>query len=230
MGTTPVNQYVHADVHNITWYDGGNKLIFGCDGGIHYSSDKGTTIRDRNIGLRIKQFYSCAIHPSTTNYFLAGAQDNGVHQFSNAGLSNTIEVTGGDGGFVAIDQDQPQYQFGSYVFNQYRRSNDGGASWTQVNLSGTGQFINPFDYDNTANIMYCGDAAGVYRRWTNPQTGSASAVVNITGLGGGSVLSVSVSPYTANRVYFGTDNGRVVQVDGANTIASGSAGTPRAAR
>ncbi|MBK9531934.1 MAG: T9SS type A sorting domain-containing protein [Chitinophagaceae bacterium] len=225
VGTTPVNQYVHADVHNITWYDGGNKLIFGCDGGIHYSSDKGSTIRDRNIGLRIKQFYSCAIHPSTTNYFLAGAQDNGVHQFSNAGLSNTIEVTGGDGGFVAIDQDQPQYQFGSYVFNQYRRSNDGGASWTQVNLSGTGQFINPFDYDNTANIMYCGDAAGAYRRWTNPQTGSASAVVNITGLGGGSVLSVSVSPYTANRVYFGTDNGRVVQVDGANTIASGSAGT-----
>jgi trimeric autotransporter adhesin len=226
VGTTPVNQYVHADVHNITWYDGGNKLIFGCDGGIHYSSDKGVTIRDRNIGLRVKQFYSCAIHPSTTNYFLAGAQDNGVHQFSNAGLSSSVEVTGGDGAFVAIDQDQPQYQFGSYIFNDYRRSTDGGATWSAVTLNGsTGQFINPFDYDNTANIMYCSDAAGSYRRWTNPQTGSTSAVVSITGLGGGNVLALSVSPYTANRVYLGTDNGRVVQVDAANTIASGSAGT-----
>jgi len=226
VGTFPVNQYVHADVHKILWFDGGNKLLFGCDGGIHYSTDKGATIRDRNAGLRIKQFYSVAIHPTLTNYFLAGAQDNGTHQFSNAGLSSTIEVQGGDGAYVAIDQDEPQYQFGSYVYNQYRRSTNGGATWSAVNLSSsTGQFINPFDYDNTANIMYCSDAAGSFRRWTNPQTGSSSAVVNITGFNAGSVMSVSVSPYTANRVYFGTSNGRVVRVDGANTIASGSAGT-----
>ncbi len=226
VGTTPVNQYVHADVHKILWYDGGNKLLFGSDGGVFYSADKGTTIRDRNLGLRTKQFYSCAIHPSTTNYFLAGAQDNGVHQFSNAGLGSTVEVTGGDGAYVAIDQDQPQYQFGSYVYNDYRRSTDGGATWSPVTLSTTaGQFINPIDYDNTANIMYCSDAAGGYRRWTNPQTGSTSAVVSITGFGGGNAMAVSVSPYTPNRVYFGTDNGRVVQVDAANTTASGSAGT-----
>ena len=51
-------QYVHADQHNVTWYDGGTKLIFACDGGIHFSTDGGTTIRDRNTNLRIKQFYS----------------------------------------------------------------------------------------------------------------------------------------------------------------------------
>ncbi|HEY9662012.1 MAG TPA: hypothetical protein V6C65_26445, partial [Allocoleopsis sp.] len=49
-------QYVHADQHNIQWWDGGNKLLFACDGGVHFSSDGGTTIRDRNKGLRIKQF------------------------------------------------------------------------------------------------------------------------------------------------------------------------------
>jgi hypothetical protein len=226
VGTFPVNQYVHADVHKILWFDGGNKLLFGCDGGIHYSADKGATIRDRNAGLRIKQFYSVAIHPTLTNYFLAGAQDNGTHQFNNAGLSNTVEVQGGDGAYVAIDQDEPQYQYGSYVYNQYRRSTNGGATWSSVNLSNSaGQFINPFDFDNTANIMYCSDVAGSFRRWTNPHTGSTSAVVSITGFNAGNVMSVSVSPYTSNRVYFGTSNGRVVQVDGANTIASGSAGT-----
>ena len=227
VGVTPIPQYVHADVHKILFYDSGNKLLFGSDGGIFFSSDKGVSIKDRNKGIRIKQFYSCAIHPSTTDYFLAGAQDNGVHQFNNAGLSNTVEVTGGDGAFVAIDQNEPAFQFGSYVFNVYRRSINSGATWTTVTLnSATGQFINPFDYDNTANIMYCGDIASNFRRWTDPQTGSTSAVVNITSIVG-SVTAVSVSPYTAHKVFFGTSSGRVVQVDGANTIASGSAGTDR---
>ncbi|MBI5472270.1 MAG: T9SS type A sorting domain-containing protein [Ignavibacteriae bacterium] len=219
-----VGQYVHADVHKILFWDGGNKMLFGCDGGVHYSSDKGTTIRDRNVGLRIKQFYSCAIHPIVTNYFLAGAQDNGVHQFSNPGLGNTIEVKGGDGGFAAIDQNEPQYQFGTYTNNVYQRSTDGGASWNTVSFSSTGRFINPYDYDNTANIMYCGDDASKFRRWTDPQTGSTSDVVSITNMTG-EVTAVSVSPFTSHRVFFGTNSGKIVQVDGANTIVSGSAGT-----
>ncbi|MEO6253022.1 MAG: T9SS type A sorting domain-containing protein [Ferruginibacter sp.] len=223
VGTT--GQYVHADIHLIKMY-GANRVIIGCDGGIHYSSDGGTTIRDRNIGLRIKQFYSAAIHPGSTNYFLAGSQDNGSHQFSTAGLGSTVEVTGGDGAFVHIDQNEPQYQFTAYLYNQYYRSANSGASWTGVNLNGsTGQFINPTDYDDAGNIMYCGDIGGSYRRWTNPQTGSTSDVVSITALNGSGVLAVKVSPYTSNRVYFGTAGGRIVSVDAANTIVSGSAGT-----
>ena len=229
VGNTPVNQYVHADVHKIIWYDGGNKVIFASDGGIFYSADGGATIRDRNTGLRIKQFYSCAIHPITTNYFLAGAQDNGVHQFTLPGLGSTVEVTGGDGGFVAIDQNQPQFQFGSYVHNDYRRSTDGGNTWVDITLDAySGQFINPFDYDNSSNIMYCGDDPGTYRRWTDPQTGSTSSVINISNLSG-KVTAVYASPYTANRVFLGTDAGKVIQVDNANTIAPGAAAIDRSA-
>jgi hypothetical protein len=40
VGTT--GQYVHADIHDIVWYDNGNKLLFACDGGLHFSADKGT--------------------------------------------------------------------------------------------------------------------------------------------------------------------------------------------
>jgi hypothetical protein len=77
--------------------------------------------------------------------------------------------------------------------------------------------------------MYCGNSAGTYRRWTNPQTGAANASVTITGFNGNSVTAVTVSPYTANRAYFGTTNDvgstRLCYVDNANSIASGSAGT-----
>ncbi|MBP6022608.1 hypothetical protein [Ferruginibacter sp.] len=208
--------YVHADQHTSIWYDNGNKFLFGSDGGIFYSADGGITAVNRNVGLRLKEFYSCAIHPTLTNYFLAGAQDNGTHQFNGAGLTSSIEITGGDGAYVDIDQDQPQYQFGAYIYNQYRRSTNGGTSWSSINFSSSaGEFINPFDYDDLGNRMYCCYSAGQYLRWENPQIGNTTTTVSMPLFNGGLAEAISVSPYTANRVYFGTSNGRVIKVDNA---------------
>ena len=213
-------QYVHADQHDVTWYDNGNKLIFGCDGGIHYSDNKGTTIRDRNVGLRTKQFYSVAMHPTSPNYFLAGAQDNGVHQLTNAGLSGSTEVYGGDGAFCAIDQDEPQYQYGSYVYNVYRRSVNGGANWSSITFSASlGQFINPYAYDNLGNRIYACYGNGNYLRWNNPQTGNSSDIVSITAMNNAELAGVHVSTYTPNRIFIGTAAGRVVRVDDADQAA-----------
>lgn len=202
VGTT--GQYVHADQQIITWRNN-NQVLIGCDGGVHYSANGGTTITDRNQGLRIKQFYSVAVHPTSTNYFLAGAQDNGVHQLNAAGLTTSVEVTGGDGAFVHIDQNQGQYQWGSYVYNQYRRSTNSGATWTSVNQStgSVGQFINPTDYDDVNNIMYCSGNANTFIRWSNPQTGATFTAVTMSGLNSGKVTAVKVSPYTNHTVYFG---------------------------
>ena len=209
--------YVHADQQTAVW--NGNQVLFGSDGGIFYSGDGGATFTDRNTGLRLKQYYSCAMHPTNTNYFLAGAQDNGVDQLTNAGLGSATEVTGGDGAFVQIDQNQPQYQFGAYVYNQYRRSTDGGATWASVNYSNSvGQFINPTGYDDIEKKMYAGGSANQYIRWENPQTGSTFTPVAI-GAFAGAVKSIAVSPYTANRVFFGTSSGKIVQVDNANAAA-----------
>ncbi len=201
VGTT--GQYVHADQQIITWRNN-NQVLFGSDGGIHYSANGGTNISDRNQGLRIKQFYAVAVHPTSANYFLAGAQDNGVHQLNNAGMGASVEVTGGDGAFVHIDQNQGQYQWGSYVYNQYRRSTNSGSSWTSVNYSSSaGRFINPTDYDDANNIMYCSGNANAFVRWSNPQSGSTFTSVTMSGLNSGRVSAVKVSPYTNHTVFFG---------------------------
>lgn len=208
VGTT--GQYVHADQQVMSWRSD-NSVLIGSDGGIHYSANGGTTITDRNVGLRIKQFYSVAVHPTSTNYFLAGAQDNGTHQLNGAGLTTSVEVTGGDGAWTKIDQNQPQYQFGAYVYNQYRRSTNSGSTWTSVNYSSSaGRFINPFDYDNTNNILYASGAANTFVRWSNPQTGSSFTAVSMTGLNTGTVSNVKVSPFTNNTVYFGGGKSGVV--------------------
>lgn len=253
VGTT--GQYVHADVHFVDWYSN-DRVLFGCDGGIHYSSDDGTTIRDRNVGLRIKQFYAADANPTSgSNIFLGGTQDNGCHQFNTAGLGTTTEVTGGDGAFVHIDQNAGANMFGSFVYNVYRRSTNTGVNWSSIRFykgtpgsyGGTyfdfGQLINPSDFDDINNIMYASSDAGEFFRWTTPLTTTAqfyytngtagvnnfaaanASIVSLTNFNSANVTALTVSPFTANRVYFGTDGGRVVYADGANTIVSGSTGT-----
>ena len=214
-GTT--GQYVHADIHNITWVDNGNKLFIGTDGGLFYSTNKGTTFTDKNTGLRLKQFYGVAMHPTSLNYFLAGAQDNGTHQFNGPGLTTSIEVLGGDGGYTAIDQNEPQFQTGAFVYANFRRTTNGGSTWSSSGSANTlGQFINPYDYDNTGNKVYAGYAAGQFLRWENPQSGFTFTPVSLPIFGTALVASTTVSPYTPNRVYFGLTNGKIIQVDNAD--------------
>lgn len=218
VGTT--GQYVHADQQIIVW-NSNNRVLVGSDGGVFLSNDGGESYADRNVGLRIKQFYSVAVHPTTTDYFLAGAQDNGVHQLKEAGLSSSVEVTGGDGAFVHIDQNQPQYQWGSYVYSNYRRSIDGGATWSAVTSNNTGRFINPTDYDDVNNIMYGSYSAGTYARWANAQTGGTLTSVTFSGLGTGTVSAIKVSPYNSKTVYFagGSSPVSLYRVANANTTS-----------
>lgn len=225
-------QNVHADHHALTYAPGSSgRMVLGTDGGIDYTADADNTtvgvfptFARKNTGYNVTQFYAVANHPTNPNFFLAGAQDNGSHRFTAAGMNNTTQVTGGDGAFCHIDQNEPNIMITSYVYNNYYVSTNGGTSFTSRSKANTGGFINPTDYDDFSNVLYGGNSAGSYFRYLNPATDGATTSVTVTNFGGGSVTHVSVSPSISNRVYFGTNNGRVVAVDAANTGAS-KAGT-----
>lgn len=216
--------YVHADHHYMSWWKKGNegRVVIGCDGGIFYSNDGGLSWLDKNRNLGLKQFYAAAIHPAAGSpYLLAGAQDNGCHQLKNPGLSYSMEVTGGDGMYVYINQLDPNIQFGSYVYNQYRRTVNGGQTWSSVNLNtGTGLFANPYDYDDAQNIMYACFSANNILRWPNANTATTSNTLAVPLLAGGQAGALKVSPYTTNRVYLGGTSGKIVRVDNANGAAT----------
>ena len=212
--------YVHADHHYIHWWKRGNQsqIVIGCDGGVFYSTDGGIIWVDKNRNLGLKQFYGADIHPDAGSpYLLAGAQDNGTHQLKNPGLSYSIEVTGGDGMHVWVNQQNPSIQMASYVYNQYRRSLNGGATWQSNNISGSaGMFTNPYAIDDAQNILYASHNANTLLRWPNIDTATASNTVTLTALNGALIGSLKVSPYTANRLYLGTNGARVIRVDNAN--------------
>ncbi|MES2776154.1 MAG: PKD domain-containing protein [Bacteroidota bacterium] len=214
--------YVHADHHAIL-YDKNisGRVLFGNDGGVFVSLNGGTTYAKKDAGYNVTQYYGCAIHPAAgKNFFLAGAQDNGSQRFDQPGINATVDVSGGDGMLPHIDQDEPCFQFTSYVYNNYYRSTNEGASFTSVTPSGglanLGSFVNPTDYDNYGNVLYGGCRANSFFRWNNPKTGNnANEITNAAAFGGGGVTSVNVSPNfstDSNTVYIGTNNGRILKV------------------
>lgn len=211
---------IHADQHIVIYKPGNSDTILvGNDGGIYRCNNAAAgspTFTYKGDNYRTLQLYACAIHPTAgSNHFLGGAQDNGSHKYSSSSLGTTVEVTGGDGAFCHIDQGDPTYQFTSYVFNYFRRSTNGGTSFSNVNVSSTGKFINPSDYDNDAQIMYSSYNSGQYLRWDNPTSGSTFNSVN-PGFSG-QVSAITCDPNTSHRVWFGTDDGNVYRVDNANT-------------
>ena len=217
--------YVHADVHNIVltpstiFPNPGNEWLIASDGGIVRTTNSLGSFTSRNKSYNVTQFYSCAIHPTNPNYFLAGSQDNGTQRFNTSGINTTKMVTGGDGGFCHIDRNNGNFQITSYVENNYFISTDGGNTFADRSFNAGGQFINPTDYDDNAEILYAGSFAGDYFIWNDPATTTTGTIVTVADFASGEVTHVSVSPLTANRVYFGLDNGSVVRVDNAHNTS-----------
>lgn len=224
-------QEVHADQHRILFdLDRPGRVLFGNDGGIFYSTNNGTTIRNRNNGYNVTQFYALAMHPDTfSNYFLAGAQDNGTQQFNQFDIANTNEVIGGDGFMCHIDQNEPNIQFGSVYEGDWRVSTDGGQNFGAMRSNDVGSgFYTPSDYDNDANILYTQGRVeqnippGEFFRFEVSKLGSSGYngdFVDITGFNN-NIRHVYASDNTDNRIYIGSDFGRIIKIDNAHTGAS----------
>ncbi len=221
--------YVHADIHNIVFRPGNfNEVVVASDGGLSYSPDAGTlgtSFSDRNNGYNVTQFYACAT-PATSgsNRFFAGAQDNGTIMTSAVGAGAGTTVGGGDGAFCFVDQTNANIVINSYIQNVYRRSTNGGTTQnsynTIVNDQNSGLFINPADYDNTANVLYSAGDPGAYKRIINMEaTPSSQQTVAGSGLSG-QPSAFRANAYTANRIFVGTTTGDLFRIDNANTDAA----------
>ena len=212
---TPALPYIHSDIHNIIYpSSSSSEIIATSDGGVFYSTDGGVTWSDKNNNYNVTQFYACAIHPTNTNYFLAGAQDNGSHKFSATGLNATTKASGGDGAYCHIDQTDGQIQVTSYVYNNYYYTRDGGATSFKTvpgGTSTTGQFINPTEYDDALDVLYTSAAGGTY-----------GLVSGLAGTGNPSYQAVSVSDLlgktvTAFKVDPNVPSGGTVWMVGSNS-------------
>lgn len=232
------SQDVHADQHAIAFGNGDvNKMIFGNDGGVYYSSNKGVSTNSRNTGYNATQFYSVGVAPTSVavgDNFSSGAQDNGTQQFFNAGpgINGSIRSQGGDGAAVDYDQDgSDAYYISNYVYNQnIVQRNLSGTGLKQINSESTsmGDFINQQDLDSNLNYLYTNytdNSTGIpqIRRYRIDNGGNQkTTLTNALLTSGGSPTAFKVSPYTTTttKLIVGTVFGDLIMVSNANNANS----------
>ncbi|MTI20307.1 PKD domain-containing protein, partial [Fulvivirga sp. RKSG066] len=216
------DDYVHADQHQIVFKQGSNnEAIFGNDGGVFYSSeldladpDFVETINGYNTAL----FYAtAAANVSGSNIYLAGAQDNGSNLFTTYGINEAIEVTGGDGAYCFINQQNPNIMITSYVYNNYYITLDGWSSFNGTASDNSGNFINQADYDEDADILYATRNGNEIAVYSNISSGSPTKTIKSVSIGGRQTSNLIASPYTDNRLIVGTEGGNIYLIDDANS-------------
>ncbi len=241
--------FIHPDQHAFAFSPTSHSTIYvGNDGGI-WSSNSGNTCSpdscwtDLNYGLGLAQFQSVAAHPSDKTVFLGGTQDNGV-LMRNGSSSIWTEVTGGDGGWVAIDPKNPLTMYHAYAWSEggLERSEDGGANWISItdktNGVGTddkGLFYVPVAMDPVStNTLYL----GTYRLYKTTSRGNGwfqpSPGLGFASSGGCSankkedcISAIAVAPSNDLYVYVGTTTGKFfASSDGGNSFSENDHGLP----
>ena len=219
--TGTARPYVHADQHFVLFRPGSSTdVLFANDGGVFRTTDAGNTFSTRSINYNVTQYYACATsNQPGGNLFLAGAQDNGSHRFTSAGINTTPEVLGGDGTWCHIDEDNPNLQLVAYQFGGGAIINNGAYSYYDV--GNDTRFINHTDYDSDSNVLYGGSNTDEYFMITD--VGGTNTVSNntVADFGGQKVSCVMVDPNVTNRVWFAASGGtaRILRVSNANTNA-----------
>ena len=215
---------IHPDHHAIVYYPGSSsQILFGNDGGMYKSYDGGAdepTFVDKNSTYNVTQFYAMALHPDAgSNYMLGGTQDNATPKFQNPGVnSTTCVLCCCDGGWAFIDRDDPSIQIGSTQDGSFNLSTDGGNTFPTNIVSADDDriFITPAEYDDDANVLYHSHLPGWIGRVTDVSGANIGTQDTIPALGGRTISALQESPSVNNRMYFGTTNGNLFQVDNAH--------------
>jgi len=238
--------YSHADNHAITFHpkyngDSNRQMFAASDGGIHRTTDArapvGATLAavcgnpvanqvqwtSLNNGYQVSQFYHGAVYPDG-NTFFGGTQDNGTLRGNAAGGQNWGSISGGDGGYVAVDPGDTNVLYDEFTGKSLQRSLNGGASFTPIyggvgEAAGNFQFIHPFAMDpvSPSRLWYGGAFAWrSVNRGTNWTRVSNSFAARIASWG--------ISSTDPNRVYVGvqhlgtTTSGRIFTTASATTL------------
>jgi len=233
------NHYLnhHPDLHSGAFLPGSNIIYYsGSDGGVHKTSNiTASTVSwtSLNTGYNTSQFYSLSLAPeSASNVMMGGTQDNGTWLGTSSGLSSWTNVEGGDGTIVEVAPIADDKLYTAYQFGGVRRRHRDGTPITPIydftpSRAYNQLFINPIVLDpNNSSLMYYAGGTnsnntGIWR--SDPQTVDTSGWTNLSStiITSDQVSALGISTTNSSNVlYYGTKNGIVKRVDGANSGSS----------
>jgi photosystem II stability/assembly factor-like uncharacterized protein len=219
----------HVDLHALE-YDAAGRLVCGNDGGVHRSTNDGTSWQSLNTYLGLVQFYAgVSLHPGNRDLVYGGAQDNGT--LRRTGTTAFASVLGGDGGCTGIDPT------GTRVFAEYQgtaalfRSTNGG-SFTSVGagISGRNCFLPPYAIHPVDGLRMVYGTERVFLS-TNGGTGWAPISPDLTSGGIAAIRGILFAPSDPQTIWVSTNDGRVQMTANGGTTwnlrRTGVPGWPR---
>jgi hypothetical protein len=144
---------LHADQHELEYTPSGT-LYAANDGGINEYT--GTNWIDRTSTRNIAQIYKIGLSALSPNVWITGHQDNGSN--INNG-TNYVASYGGDGMDCFIDRTNNNTMFASLYYGGFKRSGNGGGTWSNVvtGLTGAAAWVCPWKQDPIApQTLYAG--------------------------------------------------------------------------
>ena len=173
----------HADHHIIIeaadWNSSTNpEVYFGNDGGIQKTNDVWNVtpysgwenLADTSLG--ITQFFGGAASDNGS-IIVGGAQDNDKLRYKKtgtwSGVNNWYQAETGDGGFAAVNYNNPNTVYGEYIYLLIKKSTDGGDTYSlstnglnDAGHDGLCLFIAPFSMDPSNPARLVAGGASIY--------------------------------------------------------------------
>jgi uncharacterized protein (TIGR03437 family) len=167
-----------------------------------------------NNDYGVTQFYHGLPYPDGRSYF-GGTQDNGTLAGSdNAGINGWKMINGGDGGYVAIDQSNPNMLYSAYTGISIQKSTDNGATFSRAThgILDFGLFINPYVMDPsdpqrlwTAGYGYIWRTDDGAAHWTQASAPGDDVIIRRP-----RTSALAVAPTDSNFVVVGSADGAVL--------------------
>jgi len=237
---TNIGTQIHVDHHAIAFGSDPNVVLVGTDGGVYRTANGGGSWTSLNSNLAITQFYhGVSLHPSDTLTVVGGTQDNGTLQYS--GAPSWDAIIGADGGFTAINPQNPAFMFGEIewlggsnavvngprrrdpVTGTYRLKNAG------IDLTDRALFIPPYVMDQSNPFTLYFGTYRVYRTTDNAETWTPISP-DLSKTGSGRISAIGWAPTDARTLYVGLSDGNVqVTRDSGVTWNPITAGLPNRA-
>ncbi len=194
----PANLYVDQHLLVFDTLSGPDVVYVANDGGVYRSMDAGATWLSQNTNLAVAQFYpGISLHPSDPSVTLGGTQDQGT-QRSAAGTIWT-KVLGGDGGFTAIDAENPDVWYAETQWNSRHGGpwKGGERAVSGIDMADRAAFLPPLVMDPIDSERLYFGTQRIYRtengaaRWTSIYNSPRRATVR----------TIATAPSNENTVY-----------------------------
>jgi photosystem II stability/assembly factor-like uncharacterized protein len=195
---------VHADNRFVAYHPLTNEIYFCNDGGIYKFNEETMEWTELTAGLIITQYYRIAVAQTNDIFMIGGTQDNGGRKRISA--ETWGPTNGGDGMEVAIDFEDEQTIYTTYIYGQLYRSDD---QWDEQQYyeitppgSDGGDWVTPYVLDPQDPHVLVAGYSDVFRSDDRGETWQQLSY-DLTGDPDRKIKAVAVAPTDQSTIYAG---------------------------